>query len=159
VVTHEYSDVFLARVTADVDAAAICNLVEVRNPVHRCALNFQICVHYKRANLRGPFSYQYIRAVTNPYIALATSACLFTFWPELHGRFKGCPDSHSTSAIVNTCLSMFCTSATFIATAFPCHSLFFHVSHFITRFPSPFPICFPDCASPILVCMLPCHRV
>jgi hypothetical protein len=36
--------------------------------------------------------------------------------PDLHGRFKCCPDSHSTSAFLSTCLTMFCTSATFTPT-------------------------------------------
>jgi hypothetical protein len=72
--------------------------------------------------------------------------------PELHSRFECCPESHSTGAFLSTCLAMFCTSATFTATAFPspspachfCAHLTFHhspscpISHFPPRFPYAF---------------------
>jgi hypothetical protein len=84
----------------------------------------------------------------------------FVASPELHGRFKCCPESHSTSTILSTYLAMFCTSATFTATAFPspsppCH--FLCTSHipsltFLPHLllPPQIPICFPDCFVPIL---------
>jgi hypothetical protein len=67
----------------------------------------------------------------------------FVASPDLHGRFKCCPDSHSTSAFLSACLAMFCTSTTFTATAFPsppdlvifCAHLTFHHSFFSA--PSP----------------------
>jgi hypothetical protein len=45
----------------------------------------------------------------------------FVASPELHGRFKHFPDSHSTIQIFSTCLAMFCASATFTATACSSH--------------------------------------
>jgi hypothetical protein len=69
------------------------------------------------------------------------------------------PDCLFTSAFLSTCLAMFCTSATFTATAFPspsppCHYLC--TSHipsltFLPQYPHPpqIPICFPDCVLPI----------
>jgi hypothetical protein len=87
---------------------------------------------------------------------------------ELHGRFKCCPDSHRISAILSTCLAMFCTPATFTASAFPsyspCH--FLCTSHlsslaFLSHlpFPSQIFVCFPDCVVPILAHLLPWHGV
>jgi hypothetical protein len=87
----------------------------------------------------------------------------FVASPDLHGRFKCCPDSHSTgtSAFLSTCLAMFCTSATFTATAFPspsppCH--FLCTSHipslaFLPHLllPTRISICFPDWVVPINV--------
>jgi hypothetical protein len=95
------------------------------------------------------------------FVWLAISACLFHFVasPELHGRFKCCPDSHSTRVILNSCLSVCCTSATFTATAFPSHSPPFHflcTSHILSVAFLPHlplyplvPICFPFCVVPI----------
>jgi hypothetical protein len=78
----------------------------------------------------------------------------FVASPDLHGRFKCGPASHSIGAflVISTCLAMFCTSATFTATAFPSpsppchfcahltfkHSLSFPISHFPPRFPHAF---------------------
>jgi hypothetical protein len=113
-----------------------------------------------------PVTWLELRRITLP----ATSARLLPSSPreaspDLHGRFKCCPDSHSTSAFLSTCLAMLCTSATFegskfTATAFPSPS---HPCHFLCtfHFPSlaflphlPLPpqisICNPDCLVPIL---------
>jgi hypothetical protein len=75
----------------------------------------------------------------------------FVAWPAWHGRFKCCPESHSTSAIHSTCLAMFCISPTFAATAFPSPSggdphlaISVHISHSITRFPAPSPTSLPE---------------
>jgi hypothetical protein len=93
----------------------------------------------------------------------------FVASPELHGRFKCCPDSRSTSTILSTYLAMFCTSATFTATAFPspsppCH--FLCTSHIPSLtflpyllLPPQIPICFPDCFVPILAHLLSWHGV
>jgi hypothetical protein len=72
----------------------------------------------------------------------------FVASPELHGRFKCCLESRNTSAILSTCLALFCTFTTFTATAFPspsppCH-FSVHISHSITRCPAPSPTSFPD---------------
>jgi hypothetical protein len=72
----------------------------------------------------------------------------FVASPELHGRFKCCLERHNTSAILSTCLAMFCTSTTFTATAFPSPSPQCHfsvlTSHSITRCPAPSPTSSPD---------------
>jgi hypothetical protein len=94
--------------------------------------------------------------------------------PTLHGRFKCCPDSHSTSVILRRCLAMFCTSATFTATAFPSHCLsqplpysFLCPSHILSSHISELaflphlplypliPVCSPDWVVPILAHLLP----
>jgi hypothetical protein len=55
----------------------------------------------------------------------------------LYGGLKCCPESHSTSAILSTCLAMFCTSTT------------------LTAFPSPSPPCHFLCTShiPSIACL------
>jgi hypothetical protein len=66
----------------------------------------------------------------NPYISYGWPfllACCLRRLARL-ARPKCCPDSHSTSAFLSTCLAIVCTSATFTATAFrspspPCHFL------------------------------------
>jgi hypothetical protein len=77
--------------------------------------------------VRTPPSRAPARFVANTFRRLAISACLFASSPreaspEVHGRFKCCPDSHGTCAILSTCLAMSCTSTTLTATAFPSHS-------------------------------------
>jgi hypothetical protein len=88
---------------------------------------------------------------------------------ELHGRFKCCPESHSTSAILSTCPAMFCTSATFTATAFPspsrpcqflCTTYIPSLAFLLQLSLTPqIPICFPDGFLPILAHLLPWHGV
>jgi hypothetical protein len=66
-----------------------------------------------------------------------------------------CHDSHSTNAILSTCLAMFCTSVTFTAAAFPNYSPrhFLCTSHIsslallsnLPLYPQ-IPICCTDCA-------------
>jgi hypothetical protein len=97
-------------------------------------------------------------AVANPYISVwsALSSCLFTSLPRRVARpFMCCHDSHSTNAILSTCLAMFCTSVIFTATAFPNHSPrhFLCTSHisslaFLSHLPlyPQIPICCTDCA-------------
>jgi hypothetical protein len=104
------------------------------------------------------------------FVGLAILACLFTSSPpELHGRFKCCPDSNSTSAILSTRLAKCCTSAIFTATAFPSHSppfRFLCTSHISSlaflphlSFPPLIPICLPDYVVPISAHLLPWQRV
>jgi hypothetical protein len=80
--------------------------------------------------------------------------------PRVARPIKCCSERHSTSAILSTCLAIFCTSATFTATAFPSPSppshflctshipslAFFPISHFPPRF---FP---PRCAFLTALC-------
>jgi hypothetical protein len=93
-------------------------------------------------------------------VGLAISACQFTSSssPSCTAN-SNAAQNHSTSAILSTCLAMFCTSATFTATAFPslfpaCHVLCTtHIPSlaFLTHLPLPpqIPMCFPDCIVPI----------
>jgi hypothetical protein len=121
-------------------------------------------------SLRCVFPLNFITTCTNPRehlwripafrrIGHFGLAVHFVASPELHGQFMCCPDSHSTSAILCTCLAMFCTSATLDATAFPspsppCHFLCTsHISSlaFLSHppLPPPIPKCFSDCVVPI----------
>jgi hypothetical protein len=82
------------------------------------------------------------------FVGLATSDCLFNSSPRpsCTADSRCCPESHSTScsAILSTCLAMFCTSATSHSPSFFCAHLTFHIllscpiSHFHPRFPYAF---------------------
>jgi hypothetical protein len=97
------------------------------------------------------------------FVGLAISACLLTSWPspsctaDSSAALRATAPVHC-SAFLSTCLAMFCTSATFTATALsspfpPCH--FLCTSHILSLpAPSPtpppqIPICFPECVVPI----------
>jgi hypothetical protein len=84
------------------------------------------------------------RPVANPYISGVGHFSLpvyFVARPSCKSD-SCCPVSHSPSAILNKCLAILSTSATFTATAFPSHSphhFSVHISYVITRFPAPSP--------------------